>query len=194
MASSSRKKKIKLIDIKRENINTKYFVVLRENNKIIEKIRWSNSPTRKDNKINVKEGKTIYKQNKSLFENRRRVTDKTWKTIEETRFDQVQGNRKSDKAPKLKIIKNLKYRYYIKGFLIRSKTNQVEVVASSQAHHDDYPVEKARNEAWESFYERVHHAANNFKDGHYDANEGLKIVEQDRVRIIDEGIIQYRIK
>ena len=193
--SQARSRKEKLVIIKREKYRGKYTVVLREKGRVIERRPWTASISKKRSTgINTKAAITNYNQNRSIFDNRKRVTGETWKVVEESRFAVVQANKKSDVMPKIDRAMRVEYRYYIRGFIERKTGANIEVVASSQTHKADFSVDKARNEAWTSFYERVSHLWHGKMEGKYDENEGLRIVEQGNVRIVEEGVVHYHKK
>lgn len=188
--------KNKSISIKRETRNGKYYVVLRENGKAVESILWTATMSKKrPEAINTRAGKTRYKENNSIYDTRRRTTEDTWKTVFESRYTPVQNNQKAKHTPKINRIKNQPYKYYVNGALFtQNNTRSIQITASSKNHKPSYPVNKARDEAWTSFYERVDFIAHNSIKGNYDESEGRRIVEQGRVRIIEEGIMHYRPK
>ena len=188
--------KTKTATIKREKRRGKYYVVLRENNKIIETKLWTATMSKKrPDAINTHTGKSRYKENRSIYDNRIRKTEDTWKTIFETRFVPVQSNQKAADVPKIQRARGAMYKYFVRGFFYRQKgASGVEIVASSKNHDSDYPVSSAREEAWNSFYERVSFIAHGAQKGHYDADEGMRVVESGNVKIISEGVMHYREK
>jgi len=184
--------KKKEVTIKRETFRNKYYMVHREKGRTVERIRWSSRPISKKGTVNKRMAIDNYKENNSIYEGRRRATGKTWNFVEESRsvptnYDKI----KKGKAPKIVKRNKLKYQYVIEGVIHRKTGAYLDVVAASQQHDPDFPVEDARNEALTSFYERAHFVYMGSEKGHYDANEGIKLVEKGKVEILREGVKQY---
>lgn len=188
------KKRAKPADIKRENINGKYYVVLREHGNEVERRLWAYGESRKRPEgVTTFGAKANFKKSNSIYDDRRRITGDSWKVIEETRFSTVQANKKSDVVPKIKRIRGEPFRYFVRGYIEFPSGKNIEIIASSRS--DTWSsVKDARDDAWKKFYERVHGAYTNDPRNKYDEGEGIKIVEDGHVRILEEGVIQYRQK
>ena len=184
-------KKKKEVEIKRERYRKKYYMVLRENNKVVERIPWGSRPKPFGKKINKRKAVDNYKQNKSIYDDRTRTTGKNWKFIEETRRTPTNYKKLKDKPPKIKKRNKQRYMYFIEGVIEKKSGKSIPVVAASQQHDPDYPIEKAREEAIESFYQRCHFIYSGSIEGNYDADEGLKLVETGKIEVKNEGVKYY---
>ena len=82
-----------------------------------------------------------------------------------------------------------KYQYMIKGTIIHNNKQNV-IYAASQMHDKDYPVSKARAEAFDNFHARV--SADVF-GGDSDAESGKRIlmIASKKDQFIEEGIRYY---
>jgi len=185
------KKKIKDVTIKREKYKGKYYVTLREKNKPIERIMWTSRIKPFDKKISTRKALQNYKENKSIYDDRKRTTGKDWKFVEETRYTQTNYKKLKDKPPKISRRQKTRYMYFIEGVILKKSGKSIPVVAASQQHEASYPIEKARQEAIESFYERCHYLYSGSIEGNYDANEGAKLVENGKIEVKKEGVKHY---
>jgi len=142
----------KEVMIKREKFRNKYYMVLREKGRIVERIRWSSRPVSKKGTVNKRIAIDNYKQNKSIYGNRRRATGDSWRFVEESRSEPTNYQRiKEGKSPKVTKRRGVKYQYVIEGVIHRETGAYVEVVAASQQHEPGFPVGEARKEALVSF-------------------------------------------
>ena len=175
--------------IKREIFRHKYYMVHRDNGKVVEKIRWS--PRGIDKTINKRMAVDNFKNNNSIYNDRKRFTGNTWKVIEESRLKPTNYEKLKEKRPSIRKRRNIDYQYVIEGVIFRKDGTYKRVIASSRSHEHDYPVDNARDEAIQSFMERADFIYHGEKEGHYDANEGVKLLEKGKVEIKKEGVKHY---
>ena len=180
---------MKKISVKRELYRGKYYVVHREGKSVVERIRWSSKL--QDKKINVKEAKLNFKSNNSIYSDRKRASGDSWRFVEESRFKETNDVMLKKKRPKINKRNGLPYQYVIEGGINKKDGKFIQVVASSQQHNAEYPVDEARQEALVSFYERAHFLFNGQREGAYDADEGMKLVESGKIEVYREGVKHY---
>lgn len=159
--------------IKRESWKNRGYVnVLRSNKGSL--ITWSKW-TRKNN---IKEATQFYKSRGTLRKDIKIVRTKLTNFVE---VDTYGTKRVPGSAEK--------YQYFVKGTLIIGNFQKV-IYASSQSHDKNYPVHKARDEAYQNFYYRV----GNEVEGAYNDDVGELVIKSmdKRDYMIEEGIRYYK--
>lgn len=145
--------------IKREKINNKFFIVARDNKKIIAKKKVTKGFT-------VNKAKSIFKRNNTFDANIERIDLKT------KPYDEFVDTSPSPSRPRTR-----PFRYFIIGLLKDGRT----IGASSRTERWDSILE-AKKEAEKRFFEML---AFSIKDV-YDEDEGKKLVKE--VLSIKQGI------
>jgi hypothetical protein len=137
-----------LADISEINRSGKKVIILREDNKIIER----------ETNISIEEARDRYKEHGSIKKNihKHNLTN----FIEVTEYTDGDKNDinliSSYKTTPLKNkSKYGKYQYYVSGQFKRGHGTSREIHATSFRHDSSYPIEKARNEAYSIFWNRV---------------------------------------
>jgi hypothetical protein len=174
--------------ISRRNINGKYYVVTREKGKVVERIKWSNKNSLNKygeyTSINTNTAKQNYKQKNSIYNNRERIfrtnVIETSSTVKVDKYD--------DRKPLGVRRSSGKYQYRVQGDIQVNK-RKITIYASSSQYPNTFPVANARSEAWTSFKEKISQQIRG--QGHYDADEGLKFIENGNISNIREGVVYY---
>lgn len=165
--------------VKRENWNGAYWWVARDpQGRLLGKRKVSGS------KLNREEANSLFKQNKTLFVGR--VKNKRV-NITETFYEEKTSFSKRTEKPLRK--PRGKARYFVKGFF-----NGQEVWGASKGvdYGGDgiiYPNSgrQAKEEAWNNFLAQLSKANNE----PYEVENGIRIIENGRVKNIVEGWIQW---
>ena len=154
--------------IKREKWGNKYQVVARdEHGRIFSRAKWG-----KD--LNLHKAKTIFKTNNTFNRQvKREKLKNVWEVIDERKHARKPTPKRSGFV-----------QYFIEGRL----PDGTIITARSQQHSLDYPKRKMRDEAHESFLERLAQA----QGLPYDAEEGQKALDKlgNKVRM-KEGFVYY---
>lgn len=190
-------KKIYRTGVQKKIINGKAYVVKYENNKIVEKKRLTTGNSTFNSrgelsKINLDQARINAKANNSIFPDRQRERNSSWKVSRYSRDINVNYENNQPALSKFSPIKkpNKSYNYVIQGHAFRNK-RQISIAASSDRYPAGSDINIARNQALDYFYKRVSFIAHGEQSGHYDADEGRKFIAAGKVVIDKEGVVWY---
>lgn len=157
-----------MVNIKRELWKDKYVIVARDKGRIRAWAKWSQ-------KFNVNSAKALYKSNMSFKKDIVRVKLKN--VYEVTDYNKAKPDRRT----------SMRYQYFVET-RIRNKT----IAARSLQYDLSYPKKKAREEALEGLYGRIHGAVEGI-DMTGDEEEGEKIFKaSDEARNnLKEAVVYY---
>jgi len=162
--------KQKFNGIRREKIGKYYYVVVRRQGKIDAKRRWSSKIQYYKNgsikSINKEFARNLFSKNNSLDEN---ISIDLLRNVKEVTDYRGRKPRRGS------------YQY-----MVEITKGKLKILARSQQHDYTYPKEKARDEAWESAYERL---AQNMGEK-YDAAIGQKEFDDGKY-LSREGVVWY---
>jgi hypothetical protein len=183
--------------VKRIKQNHKYYVIGVWNGRTVEKKRWSFNSVYKDNRtvaINKKDAVEIFKQNRSFDSSVKRSMLANMYETTDFSVNVKRGKERGEwRGPKKVTDANIprnvmKYQWICKGYVnVHGKLQ--EVSARSEQHERSYPLEKARDEAFERFLMRLNGALR-FGHGTGDADKGFN--DFDRVTNFYEGPVYYQ--
>jgi len=150
-----------VVTIKRENWKGKYRVVARDKGRIVTHAKFTV-------KQNTNFYKKVFKRNNTFVKSRTVTRERLTNVTEVVQT----GNVSKPKS---------RYQYFVEARVGRKE----KISARSKNHDKSFPLKNAKEEATESFWERV---AQRF-GGQYDAEEGQKF--KARITNIKQGIVYY---